>query len=109
MPESSRGPRIEVHVNGEPRCIAGLPGFGVITASVGHHEHEPDWVPAAPEDEHPTFVMVGSLDSDANEFQTWMKQKPLNPGDVVTFKVLPPGPYDAPSESRPNEYTRPDE
>jgi hypothetical protein len=71
---------------------------------VGHHTKDP--AKANLEDERnqgaepATWVSLGSLDDESDEFRDWLSDEPLCPGDVVVIEVLPPGEFDPPVKAR---------
>jgi hypothetical protein len=103
-------PRLAVSVNGVLRATAGLNGNGVLTAMVGHHTEDParaNLEDGRKEDAEPaTWVSLGSLDSEPDEFRDWLLNEPLSPGDVVVIEVLGPGEFDPPAKVRAGSDVR---
>ncbi|MFN3650506.1 MAG: hypothetical protein ACK47B_13085 [Armatimonadota bacterium] len=82
MPHSE-GLRFEVSVNGERRCIAGVPASGVVTVIV----HCP------PDD--PSHIIVGGLAGEGPHWD-WIPLEEIPVGTVARIRVLPPGEFDDP-------------
>jgi len=105
--------RFEVFVNGKKTLIAGIDGFGVLTAILTRVKRNPRRVDLS-RLENCTFeqfleekvdLQVGGLDSNDQTGEhgqnvVWLKQV-LQPGDEVTFRVLPPGQADPPLKNVP--------
>src|SRR4249919_3433307 len=104
--------RFEILVNGKRVCLAGIPGYGVLTATLS-------WVKRNPASVDRTTIKTSSLESflkelielevgglntnaDAGEHGqrlNWLKQH-LREGDEIAFRVLPPGRSDEPKRNR---------
>ena len=98
--------RFQLEVNGQPVCISGIDGFGVLTAIVDWSKRDParfDPV-TLPHSSLEIFsreevrLHFGGLDSnDPNQGHhlSW-HQTELKVGDVVSLRILGPGPIDEP-------------
>lgn len=97
--------RIELLINGRRIAVAGLEGFGVLTAIVDLVRRSPDAITPkmrakASFDERRFLeevceVALGGLDSVTGEDLFWAKEA-LGPGAEVTIRVLGAGEYDPP-------------
>ena len=80
---------LEVSVNGEKLCVAGIGDDGVLTTIV-------HW--AARQDEEGFFLQVGGLISQTKEHANWINQKPLRVGDNIRVKIIETDLADKPVE-----------
>lgn len=104
-PCSTASLRLELLINGRRIAIAGLEGFGVLSAIV-------DWVRRSPDAITPKMraqasfderrfleevceIHLGGLNSVTGEDLFWAKQA-LGPGAEVTIRILAAGEYDPP-------------
>lgn len=87
----------EVHINGQPVCVAGLEGFGVVSATLcrARHDHT---APVGSTEE--LFLELGGLDTSTHEFLKWLPHRPLAVGDEVRFKVVETESADPPTERK---------
>jgi len=72
----------EVHVNGQPVCLASVGDAGVLSAIV-------NWVVSeqpSPEEREPLTLHVGGL-AGVHHY-TWIPMQVLNVGDVVEIKIV---------------------
>jgi hypothetical protein len=100
--------RIEVLLDGRRVAVAGVEAFGVLSAVVTWVRRNPSSVTAkmrSDKDFDETYflreiceVELSGLDAVANEHLFWGKEA-LRPGSEVTIRVLPAGPFDAPSSA----------
>ena len=100
--------RIEVLLDGRRVAVAGIEAFGVLHATVMWVRRNPSSVTAKmrsdKEFDETHFLreicefQLGGLDSVADKHLFWAKEA-LRPGSEVTIRVLPEGPYDAPSSA----------
>jgi hypothetical protein len=105
---------LKVQINDEAPVIAGADDLGVLTATVtcvgklgsgsrSGHEDEPADL----------FITVGGLSSRTSgrpdEHLTWLSQKPLRPGDVLSVEVLDTSTADAPISGKEAEQRKHDE
>ncbi len=98
MPNAT-GLRLQVEINGEARTVGGVPGFGVLSATVSWVTRGPRRLPPGMEgrDDEGAEIAFGGLDSSTGLHRRWLRQK-LQAGDTVTIRVLPSGAYDPPVE-----------
>lgn len=109
MPNSSESIRFEVSVNGEVAGTGGVSGYGVLQTLLTWARRSPEAIPEQMRDdvdleawsaEH-LALDLGGLDSLREENVRWLSSRPLEVGDEVTIRILPPGPIDdAERESR---------
>ena len=91
--------RLDVRVNGERLCVAGVPGYGVVSAHTAWVNRDPAW---ATESQHRDYdvprelrIVVGGV--DGTNVVDW-HERSLQVGDTVTIQLLGPGPFDAPTK-----------
>lgn len=97
--------RMQLEINGEPICISGLEGFGVLNAIINWIKRNPiKFDPTKPS--HHTLetfgreelhLEFGGLNSDTGSHYSWHRQE-LNVGDVVSIRILGPGEADDPKQ-----------
>jgi hypothetical protein len=107
MPHSNDNIRLQVLVNGKPSGTAGVPGCGVLTFGVTWVRRDPNAAPsdvlADPEYDQAEWICnqvdlsLGGLDSSSEEHVAWLSA-PMQVGDEVTVRVLPPGEFDEPQQ-----------
>lgn len=105
MLHSNQNIRLELLANGKPCGIGGMPGCGVLTCEVTWVRRDPRAAPREmvedPEYSEADWVCnevhfrLGGLDSSAEKHVVWSGE-PLNVGDEVSIRVLPPGEFDPP-------------
>lgn len=103
--------RFEVLVNGDRRCIAGIPTYGVLSSTLDWAVRNPACKPESytPEQwsRQRLRMSVGGLQVDgpgeAESKQLAWAFEDLKPGDEITVRVLGPGEFDAPLSPRENE------
>lgn len=87
----------EVHINGQRICVAGLKGFGVVSATLCRARHDAT-APVGPGEE--LFLELGGLDATTREFLKWLPHQPLNVSDEIRFKVVETESADPPIERK---------
>ena len=99
--------RFQLEINGEPVCISGVDGFGVLSAIINWAKRDPTrFDPVKLPHSSPEIfgreeirVQFGGLDSnDPKQWQhlSW-HQRDLKVGDVVSVRILEPGRIDKPT------------
>ncbi len=84
---------LEVHLNGEKLCTAGIGPSGVLNTIVdvvGRKDEETG-------DDYHMMIRVGGLETD--EFLIWARSK-LCTGDEITIRVVEGEPFDPPIERK---------
>ena len=98
--------RIEISINGEMKCIAGLGGYGVLTSILTWVKRDPlvvernnkkgaDYLQLS---EESLDLAVNGLTSDNDETDAhlhWINEN-ISEGDEITIRILGPGPSDKP-------------
>lgn len=86
--------RFQVLINGQPACIAGIDGPGVLGAVV-------DRVQRGTEGEKLSLRVsgLGRYDPDVERdcYADWLHRNDLKAGDEITIRILPEGQYDPPA------------
>jgi hypothetical protein len=94
----------EVFLNGSKACVAGVDGFGVLTAILASVHRAPN-ADAGEDASHPieelTFK-VGGLRSAEDVHFSWL-ERPLRVGDVLTINIKELAVVDEPTASAPAE------
>ncbi len=91
--------RFQLEINGKPVCISGVDGFGVLSAIVTWAKRDPakfdpETLPhssLAEFSREELSIEFGSLAN--NRHRTWHREE-LKAGDVVSIRILEPGPVD---------------
>lgn len=91
--------RFQLEINGKPICISGVDGYGVLSAIVTWAKRDPTKfsLMKLPHSSLEEFsreelrIEFGGLDS--NRHRSW-HQEELKVGDVVSIRILAPGPID---------------
>jgi len=78
---------LEVLVNGEKLCVAGIGDSGVLSTIVNLSVHHGSGG---------FFVAVGGLISETKEHVNWVSQKPLHVGDEVQVRIVETDAIDSP-------------
>jgi hypothetical protein len=96
--------RFEVLANGTRLCIAGIDGNGILFGHVVSTSRHPNYARAhhlegeSAKDE--MYMTIQGLDSSQTETEfrlVWIREHPLQFGDVILVRLLPPGECDAPT------------
>jgi hypothetical protein len=107
MPSSGENVRFQLLVNGDAIGTGGVETTGVVSITVSWVRRDPDTIP----DEYksdPDFdlqswvdneieVRLGGLDTVREEHVEWARYT-AQLGDEITVRILPPGPFDEPTE-----------
>ena len=104
--KNSENVRFQLEINAEPVCIAGVDGFGVLTAIVDWVKRDPARFDplklphSSPEEFSREKLRVQFSGLDSNDPQqshhlSW-HERLLKIGDVVSVRILGPGPVDEP-------------
>ena len=100
MRDVSESPRFQVSVNGVVQTTCGTGRRDTLMILLTWGAHDPDALENALYDEAdlgPWLQLeVGSQDTTTELSRTWLRMEAFAPGDVVTVRVLEPGPVDAP-------------
>ena len=99
--------RFQLEINGEPVCISGVDGFGMLSAIVDWAKRDPTRFDQTelPHSSLEDFsreelrIQFGGLDSNdpkQGRHLSW-HQRELQVGDVVSIRILGPGPIDEPT------------
>ena len=107
MPSSGDNVRFQLLVNGDPIGTGGVETTGVVSFTVSWVRRDPD---AAPDEykSDPDFdpqawvdntiaVRLGGLDTVRHEHVEWARYT-AKLGDEIAVRILPPGPFDEPTE-----------
>ena len=91
----------EVHVNGKKRCTAGIHGPCVLSACLSWALREPKSRRGKRKE---LKLGVGGLVSHSDEYLEWLSRD-VQPGDVVTIRIIEVANVDKPKKSRRQRAT----
>ena len=102
--------RIEISINGEKKCIAGLGGYGVLNSILTWVKRDPekvernnrkgaDYLQFSEESLDLTVSGLTSDDDKTDAHLHWINEA-LSEGDEITIRVLAPGQSDEPVSYR---------